>query len=116
LGFNLKAGGDDVSLFDNLAKGGGLIDSVTFGVQLADYSVGRATDGAWTLCAPTFGQANSAVPLSDPHRLKINEWLADAQFAADNDFIELYNPGAAPAPLGELFLSDAAGAPTRSPI
>src|SRR5207247_367339 len=37
-------------------------------------------------------------------------------FAADNDFIELYNPGAAPAALNELSLSNAAGAPALNPI
>lgn len=116
LGFSLKAGGDDVYLFDKPTNGGGLIDSVVFGIQLADYSIGRAQDGGWALCAPTFGAANVALPLSDFHQLKINEWLADAQFAANNDFIELYNPGALPAPLGGLFLSDAAGAPARNPI
>ncbi|PYK99745.1 MAG: hypothetical protein DME19_07605, partial [Verrucomicrobia bacterium] len=116
LGFNLKAGGDDVSLFDKPAGGGGLLDSVSFGIQLSDYSIGRAHDGEWTLCTPTFGAANIPVPLGDYHRLKINEWLADAQFAANNDFIELYNPGASPAPIGGLFLSDAAGAPALSPV
>ena len=89
---------------------------MTFGIQLADYSIGKARDGGWRLCAPTFGAANVAVPLSDYHGLKINEWLADAQFAANNDFVELYNPGSLPVSLEELFLSDAAGAPAKSPI
>jgi hypothetical protein len=116
LGFNLKGGGDDLYLFDKPARGGGLLDSVVFGIQLADYSIGRTRDGAWALCSPTFGAANTAVPLGDPRRLKINEWLADAQFTANNDFIELYNPAASPVALGGLFLSDAAGAPGLNPI
>src|SRR5439155_3387819 len=116
LGFNLKAGGDDLYLFNKPANGGGLIDAVMFGIQLPDYSVGRSPYGGWTLCTPTFGAANITVPLSDFRRLKINEWLADAQFAADNDFVELYNPGAAPAALNELSLSNAAGAPALNPI
>ena len=35
---------------------------------------------------------------------------------ARNDFLELYNPDPLPVALGGLFLSDAAGAPTRHPI
>jgi len=45
-----------------------------------------------------------------------HEWLADAQFAATHDFVELYNPDPAPVSLGGLFLSDAAGAPARNQI
>jgi hypothetical protein len=115
-GFSLKQTGDDLHLFDKLASGGVLLDSVGFGVQLADYSVGRMPDGTWTLCLPTFGGANVTSPLGSYWHLKINEWLADAQFAANNDFVELYNPDPHPAPLGGLFLSDAAGAPERNPI
>src|SRR5207249_8610305 len=106
LGFNLKAGGDDLFLFDKPAQGGGLVDSVTFGVQLPDYSIGRAPNGAWTLCAPTFGAANIVVALSDYHRLKINEWLSDVQFAAYNDLIELYKSVDSPAALCGYLLFD----------
>ncbi|HXT41885.1 MAG TPA: lamin tail domain-containing protein [Candidatus Angelobacter sp.] len=116
LGFSLKQNGDDVSLFDKLANGGGLVDTVSFGIQLDDFSIGRMPSGEWTLCSPTFGAANVDAPLADYHGLKINEWLADAQFAANNDFLELYNPGASPSMLGGLFLSDAAGAPAKNPI
>lgn len=115
-GFSLKQSGDDVSLFDKPSAGGGLIDSVTFGMQLADISSGRRADGTWGPCRPTFGGPNEALGEGDPSRLKINEWLTDAQFIANNDFVELYNPDASIINLGGFYLSDAAGAPQRNRI
>ncbi|HSU54878.1 MAG TPA: lamin tail domain-containing protein, partial [Candidatus Dormibacteraeota bacterium] len=111
LGFSIKAGGDDVYLTDKAANGGALLDSVVFGLQLTDYSIGRLPDGSWTLCKPTLGSQNLRSPLSDPHNLKINEWLADEAFTGNNDFIEVFNPGPNPVALGGLFLSNAEGAP-----
>ncbi len=116
LGFSLKASGDDVSLFDKPTAGGSLLDTVTFGIQITDFSIGRAADGTWVLAKPTFGSANIAVELADEHGLRINEWLADSQFLSDHDFVELYNPAPRPAPLGSCYLSDAAGAPGRNPL
>jgi hypothetical protein len=116
LGFSLKASGDNVYLTDKAINGGSLIDSVVFGIQVADYSIGRATDGSWALCKPTFGSGNIVLPLGEQHGLKINEWLADALFLASHDFIELYNPAALPVALGGCYLSDAEGAPSRNQI
>ncbi len=116
LGFSLKQSGDDVFLTASTNSGGMLLDSVSFGVQLTDNSIGRGVDGAWVLCKPTFGAANIVLATGDPRTLKINEWLADAQFIAANDFLELYNPDSRPVALGGLFLSDAAGSPARHPI
>lgn len=116
LGFSLKPGGDNLHLHDKSTRGGALIDSVMFGIQLADRSIGRMPSGEWALCMPTFGAGNVNVTLGDFRQLKINEWLADAQFAANNDFVELFNPTESPSQLGGLFFSDAAGAPTKSPI
>ena len=116
LGFSLKANGDDVYLTDKATNGGALLDSVVFGIQVADFSIGRAVDGTWVLCKPTFGGGNIALPLADPHSLKINEWLADALFLASHDFIELYNPATLPVALGGCYLSDTAGAPARNLI
>jgi hypothetical protein len=115
-GFNLKASGDDLYLSDKSSAGGALLDSIIFGVQSADLSLGRAGDGTWVICQPTFGSNNIALGLGDPHHLKINEWLADGQFLANNDFVELYNPDPAPVALGGCFLSNAEGAPDLSPI
>ncbi|HEY5913715.1 MAG TPA: lamin tail domain-containing protein [Verrucomicrobiae bacterium] len=116
LGFALKTTGDDLYLFDKAANGGALLDSVVFGVQLPDYSIGRGADGAWVLCRPTFGANNIAVLLGDAHHLKINEWLADGLFLANNDFIELFNADSLPVLVGGCYFSDAEGAPALSPI
>jgi hypothetical protein len=116
LGFGLKALGDDIYLHDKLANGGALLDSIVLGVQIPDLSLGRAADGTWTLCKPTFGAKNIALALGDAHCVRINEWLADELFMAKNDFLELYNPSASPVNLGGCFLSNAEGAPGLNPI
>ncbi len=115
-GFSLKDTGDDLYLYDRTNNGGALLDSVSFGLQLPDFSIGRLSGGSWGLCRPTFGTNNVAAPYGNPFNLKINEWLADAQFIATHDFVELYNPDPLPTPLGGLFLSDAPGALELSPI
>jgi hypothetical protein len=113
--FSLRAGGEGVWLYDTTARGGGLLDSVQFGPQLPDLSIGRLTNGSWGLTTPTFGSANVAQRTGDPSTLKLNEWLADAAAGGD-DFVELYNPDALPVPLAGLSLTDhMGGAPGRSP-
>src|SRR5262249_24412270 len=49
LGFNLNQSGDAVYLYNSAAEGGALVDSVTFGPQLTDVSIGRLADGTWAL-------------------------------------------------------------------
>src|ERR1035438_6984167 len=110
LGFSVKASGDDVYLHDKAANGGALLDSVVFGVQIPDLSIGRGTDSAWVLCKPTFGTSNIPVATGNPHGLRINEWLADELFMANKDFVELFNSNSLPAALDGCFLSNAEGA------
>ena len=116
LGFNFNANGDALSLHERAVNAGTLLDSVTFGAQVADLSIGRGPDGDWTLCQPTFGAANLPVLTGDAHSLKINEWLADALFSGRNDFIELFNPSTLPVGIGACCLSDAEGAPALNRI
>lgn len=116
LGFTLKPSGDSVHLTASPAQGGQELDSVRFGVQVANHSLGRGPDGAWTLGPPTPGAPNVALPLGAPDALRLNEWLAQARFIADHDFVELYNASALPVALGGLWLSDAAGSPARFTI
>ncbi len=106
LGFNLNQQGDALYLYDDAGNGGALLDSVRFGLQLTDLSIGRMDDGSWALAAPTFGDANRAAPTGDPAALRINEWLAISQTPFANDFIELYNSDTLPVAMGGLFLSD----------
>jgi hypothetical protein len=116
LGFALSATGETLSLCDRASAGGALVDSVVFGLQLRDLSIGRGPDGHWVLCTPTLGGDNIPLGVADPGHVRINEWLADSLFLANHDFVELFNPATAPAPIGGCYLSDAEGAPTKSPI
>jgi spore coat protein CotH len=116
LGFSVKASGDDVYLHAATNSGGALLDSIVFGIQLPDYSIGRGPDGTWVLCKPTFGTNNIALPTGDPHGLRINEWLADELFSGNNDFIELFNSNSLPIALDGCFLSNAEGAPQLNSI
>ncbi|HOX01489.1 MAG TPA: lamin tail domain-containing protein [Candidatus Paceibacterota bacterium] len=104
LPFQLDRLGEGLYLFDSPARGGALLDSIQFGRQLADGSLGRLPDGQWGLCRPTFGAPNLAQPLGDPARLAINEWLAAPAAPYAVDFIELYNPGDLPVSLAGLQL------------
>jgi len=116
-GFGLNSNGGQLWLFESVANGGALVDSVTFGPQLLDLSVGRRVDGTWGLCQPTFGSVNLSKPASDGRALRINEWLAAGPAIAPDDFVELYNPDPVPAAMGGLYLTDAPdGSPTRHPI
>jgi len=104
LGFALDADGESIYLYNNSGR---LLDSVQFGRQLPDMSIGRiGNDGRWTLNVPTFGVANIAQPLGDPRKLRINEWLADGLVLFEDDFIELYNPQTAVVDLSGLYLTD----------
>jgi hypothetical protein len=104
LGFALSGEGESVYLYD---KNGTLIDSVEFGLQLPDLSIGRVGYGGNRhLTKPTFGAANMAQPLGNPDTLKINEWLANGQVLFEEDFIELYNPHANPVDLGGMYLTN----------
>jgi len=101
LGFALNDQGEALYLF---TADGQLLDSVSFGFQVPDLSIGRLQNGAWALCRPTFGAANQRVPLGDPDNLKISEWLASGLNPLP--FIELFNSDPLPVSLGGLYLSD----------
>lgn len=113
LGFKLGASGDSLFLSDARTN---LLDSVTFGPQLPDRSIGRLTDGSWVLNEPTPGSANRSVPTGAPSAIQINEWLAAHGAQPGSDFIELFNPGVLPVDLGGLFLANAPGDPAQSPL
>ncbi|MDB6031503.1 MAG: Spore coat protein CotH, partial [Verrucomicrobiales bacterium] len=105
LGFSLKASGDSIYLFNSASNGGALLDSVIFGKQLADLSIGRiGAGGEWQLVQPTFGGANVLQPLGSTSSLRINEWLADS--VTREDFVELYNTSSLPVALGGLYATD----------
>lgn len=101
-GYGLDTHGDDVSLFDAPTRGGALIDSIGFGLQVSDYSIGRVP--SWNLSLPTPGSANIAAQLASPAAVRVNEWMAIPN--SGDDWFELFNPGAQPVALGGLYLTD----------
>jgi Lamin Tail Domain/CotH kinase protein/Fn3 associated len=84
--FSLGANGEQVLLYDAASN---RVDSIGFGVQPANYTIGRV-GGAWTLTQPTTNATNIAVTLASTTNLVINEWLANAVPGGD-DWVELYN-------------------------
>jgi hypothetical protein len=112
-GFGLGSGGQTVLL----AGPAGILDSVTFGPQAPDLSIGRIADGSgsWAANSPTPGLANSAVALGTTATLSINEWMAAPAYG--EDWFELHNRGSSPVAIGGLYLSDSPGTPkiTRIP-
>ncbi len=109
LGFQLDGDGEGVYLFD---ADGTPVDSVAFGMQVSDLSVGRVgADRAWTLTQPTIdpsgaAAANLAQPTGDHRRVRINEWFTNGDVVLVDDFIELHNADVLPVDLAGLYLTD----------
>ena len=105
-GFGLNAAGDRIFLFKKLADGSGLQDSVVFGQQVPDRSIGRIANGAggFALNVATRGASNTAAGLGAISTVKINEWLAAPTIAPG--WFELFNSGAAPVLLSGNYLTD----------
>ena len=111
-GFNLSAGGDTVLLMN----GSTILDTVTFGPQAPDLSIGRIANGTgtWTATTPTPGATNSAATLGTTATLSVNEWMADPAYG--DDWFELYNSGTNPVALAGLYLSDTPSTPAVTQI
>lgn len=107
-GFNLDSQGETLALYDTPTHGGTQLDTITFGLQIPDYSIGRSGPGetTWQLCRPTFGAPNQSVTVGDPTTLRINEWLSQGADIFEDEFVELFNPGFIPVALGALAVSD----------
>lgn len=100
---NLDKDGDAVYLYNGTT----LVDSVVFGHQIPDFTIGRTgQDSAWALCVPTLGAANVPKALGLASTVRINEWFTSGAARYDNDWIELANSGALPVALGGLRLTD----------
>ena len=106
LGFSFNDRGGDLYLFDSLADGGGLVDSVEYGIQLPDKTIGRLADGSWALTFPTFGQPNRHAPLGRPEHTENQRMVDHEKVSFPDDYIELYNPDSLPIDLGGLYLTD----------
>src|SRR5207253_8760711 len=101
-GFNLSGSGASVYLFNTNAQ---IADSISYGPQITDRSIGRAL-GSWTLLnSPTPGASNSAsASLGNAANLRINEWMAAS--TSGDDWFELYNSDALPVNLAGAYLTD----------
>lgn len=112
-GFALSAQGQTVLLLDGTT----ILDSVTYGPQAPDLSIGRIVNGTggWQANVPTPGAANTAQPLATQDSLHINEWMAQPSYG--DDWFELHNSAATPVAIGNMYLSDTPGTPriTRIP-
>jgi hypothetical protein len=104
LNFKLDQAGESIYLYDRQSNGGTLVDSVRFGLQLPNLSIGRLPNGAWTLNYPTPGGPNVAHPLGDSSAIRINEWLVAGASLYPDGFIELYNADPWPVAFGGLYL------------
>ncbi|MCX6895838.1 MAG: lamin tail domain-containing protein, partial [Verrucomicrobia bacterium] len=98
-GFSLNKRGETVSLYNAASN---RMDAVSYGLQLTNYSIGRVA-GKWTLTTPTRNATNVAVALAATTNLVLNEWLANPVVGAP-DWLELYNPAAAPVALDGIYL------------
>lgn len=108
LGFSLDDDGETLILTNSANS---VLDTITFGLQISDKSIGRS--GAdWVLCLPTLGLPNRASALGNPAALRINEWIADHDFRVKDDFVELYNPDPLPVELSGLGLTDEPNTPS----
>ncbi|NIP92774.1 MAG: lamin tail domain-containing protein, partial [Akkermansiaceae bacterium] len=91
-----------------------LVDTVAWGPQIPGFTIGRiGPGGKWSLTYPTFGAANQRAGTAPVRDLRINEWLAAFDVRYGSEFVELYNPGDSPAPLGGLWISDSPDQPRR---
>ena len=85
---------------------GYLYQSLTWGRQLPDKSIGRSGAEYTLLSSPTPGTANSAAATLDtPALARLNEWYGGDSLTPEN-FLEIYHPGTNPLDLGGLWLGD----------
>ncbi len=108
-GFSLNSGGETVALFaPGAVVGATPVDSVAFGPQLPNKSIGRTAPlYAWNLGTPSPNAANLAdCDIGSPIGLRINEWLTTNDITVAHDFIELYNPTSKIVSVAGLYLTD----------
>jgi hypothetical protein len=114
--FALSASGEAVLLSDADTV---IVDSISYGAQSTDISMGRCPNGsgAFITMTPTFAQQNTCSSVPCP--VVINEFLADnASIQADqdneyDDWIELHNPTGSAVSLNGFHLSDNPANPSK---
>jgi hypothetical protein len=107
LGFSLDGDGENIVLSSPNGAAWTTVDSVTFGLQLPDKSIGRVgLDRHWDLNQPSLGNANVQHPNDCPGHVLFNEWLANSEISYKDDQIELYNTNVLPGNIGGFYLTD----------
>ncbi len=104
-GFSFDIDGETVQLYDANTN---LVDTLSFGVQVSNLSLGRVNGAAdpWQLNLPTPGAANFAATLAPQSALVINEWLANPPLGQP-DWLELHNSNATmPVSLHGIYLGN----------
>ena len=84
--FGLDREGESLFLYDAQTE---RVGGMRYGLQLADYTVGRV-GGEWELTEPTPGGVNEVANVGGVTNLVINEFMADAP-AGGEDWVELHN-------------------------
>jgi hypothetical protein len=115
-GFALGANGDRLLLLARPADGGGALDTIAFGLQVTDFSLGRnpANPDEWILTLPTPAAPNIAATLAGEDALRVNEWEANP--SVGEDWLELHNTANQPVQLTGLAVSDDPSQPAKSPF
>lgn len=108
--FGLNSDGDSLYLM----SGTTVLDSVTFGTQAPDVSIGRIPNGtgAFQANTPTLGATNATITLGAITNIKINEWMAKPFVGFD--WFEIYNADSKPVSITGMWLSNNAGTPKIS--
>jgi hypothetical protein len=111
-GFALDSDGETVVLMN----GTSIVDSVSFGPQAPDVSIGRIVNGTggWQANKPTPEIDNSAKTLGSVANLKVNEWMADPTYGSD--WFEIYNADTEVVTLSGLYLSDTPSTPAMTQV
>ena len=111
LNFKLSGGGEQIGFWDPSEN---VLDSLTYGEQFTDTTMGRIPDGAanWVFYSvPSPGLSNSEGVVMGG-LLMINEFLASNDFSFPGpegdfpDWIEIYNAGSEAVMMGGYFMSD----------
>lgn len=105
LGFGISRQGETLSLSKLGSSGSEMVDQVTFGRQINNYSISRNANGQWNLTYPNLGFSNrfSIIPISSANHLRLNEILPlpDPNSNLRIPFLEIINLATFPVHLGE---------------
>lgn len=104
--FDLAGISGGVFLFRKIADGAGLQDSVSYGQQLPDFSLGRTPNGTgpFALNLTTRGALNQAAGLGAITSVKFNEWLVNPNVPPG--WFEIFNTSAQPVQLSGNYFTD----------